>query len=308
MKNIEIIKKIEQMYLEGVNLISYLKKIENRRENDVNDIMISYDFQAGSYVEAFMNDLKLKNVKIAQGEKIAAIIDSFSQSINTILEAGVGEATALVPTINALKRTDVKWIGGNDISWSRCHIADIFAKKQCSKKINLFVADMFKMPIADDAVDVVYTNHSMEPNGGREEELLDELYRITGKYLILVEPDYERASDEGRCRMEDNGYIKGLPGIIKRKGWNLIVNEPFGIDFNPLNPAGLLIIEKSCSTKTMSNFSPLYCPVTHSELIKKLDCFYAPEAMLAYPIVDGIPCLREDNAILASKMDIDLYR
>ena len=305
MKNIEIIKEIEQIYLGGANLISYLKKIENRRENDVNDIMISYDFQAGSYVEAFTNDLKLKNVKIAQGKKIAAIIDSFSQSINTILEAGVGEATALVPTINALKRTDVKWIGGNDISWSRCHIADIFAKKQCSKKINLFVADMFKMPIADDAVDVVYTVHSMEPNGGREEELLDELYRITGKYLILVEPDYERASNEGRCRMEDNGYIKGLPDIINRKGWNLIVNEPFGIDYNPLNPSGLLIIEKGNPKKTTSNFSPLYCPVTHSKLIRKIDCFYAPEAMLAYPIVDGIPCLREDNAILATKMDID---
>ena len=42
MKNIEIIKKIEQMYLGGVNIINYLKKIENRRENDVNDIMISY--------------------------------------------------------------------------------------------------------------------------------------------------------------------------------------------------------------------------------------------------------------------------
>ena len=288
-----------------MNLISYLKKIENRRENDVNDIMISYDFQAGSYVEAFTNDLKLKNVKIAQSKKIAAIIDSFSQSINTILEAGVGEATALVPTINALKRTDVKWIGGNDISWSRCHIADIFAKKQCSKKINLFVADMFKMPIADDAVDVVYTVHAMEPNGGREEELLDELYRITAKYLILVEPDYERASEEGRCRMEDNGYIKGLPNIIKRKGWNLIVNEPFGIDSNPLNPAGLLIIKKMVPKNNIM-FSPLYCPVTHSNLIKKLDCFYAPEAMLAYPIVDGIPCLKEDNAILATKMDYTL--
>lgn len=143
----------------------------------------------------------------------------------------------------------------------------------------------------------------METNGGREEELLDELYRITGKYLILVEPDYERASDEGHCRMEDNGYIKGLPDIIKRKGWNLIVNEPFGIDSNPLNPAGLLIIEKGNNKKITSNFSPLHCPVTYSKLIKKLDCFYAPEAMLAYPIIDGIPCLREDNAILATKMD-----
>lgn len=136
MKNIEIIKKIEQMYFRGGNIIKYLKKLENRRENDINDIMMSYDFQAGSYVEAFTNDIKLKNIKISQSKKIAAIIDSFSQSINTILEAGVGEATALVPMINALERTDVKWIGGNDISWSRCHIADIFAKKQCQKILN----------------------------------------------------------------------------------------------------------------------------------------------------------------------------
>lgn len=159
-----------------------------------------------------------------------------------------------------------------------------FCKKAMFKKINLFVADMFKMPIADDAVDVVYTVHSMEPNGGRDEELLDELYRITAKYLILVEPDFERASEDGRCRMEDNGYIKELPNIIKRKGWNLIVNEPFGIDSNPLNPAGLLIIKKDGPQKQHQMFSPLYCPVTHSNLIKKLDCFYAPEAMLAYPI------------------------
>ena len=305
MKNIEIIKKIERIYLGGANLISYLKKIENRRENDVNDIMISYDFQAGSYVEAFTNDLKLKNVKIAQGKKIAAIIDSFSQSINTILEAGVGEATALVPTINALKRTDVKWIGGNDISWSRCHIADIFAKKQCSKKINLIVADMFKMPIADDAVDVVYTVNAMEPNGGREEELLDELYRITAKYLILVEPDYERASEEGRCHMENNGYIKGLSGIIKRKGWNLILDEPFGIDFNPLNPTGLLVIEKRISKNAIVNNTPLCCPITHSKLDKKEDCYYASESFLAYPIIKGIPWFRDENAILASKMNYE---
>lgn len=42
-----------------------------------------------------------------------------------------------------------------------------------------------------------------------------------------------------------------------------------GIDSNPLNPAGLLIIEKGNPKKTASNFSPLYCPVTHSKLIRK---------------------------------------
>ena len=38
--------------------------------------------------------------------------------------------------------------------------------------------------------------------------------------------------------------IKGLANIIRKKEWRIIVDDPFGIDSNPSNPAGLLIIEK----------------------------------------------------------------
>ena len=46
------------------------------------------------------------------------------------------------------------------------------------------MGDMFNLPITDDSIDLVYTVHALEPNGGKEKEALKELYRITKKYLM----------------------------------------------------------------------------------------------------------------------------
>jgi ubiquinone/menaquinone biosynthesis C-methylase UbiE len=37
-----------------------------------------------------------------------------------------------------------------------------------NQQADLVVADLFHIPFADNSVDVVYTSHSLEPNGGRE--------------------------------------------------------------------------------------------------------------------------------------------
>ena len=206
--------------------------------------MISYDFQAGSYVDVFRNHDEYRRIKKLQAEKLAGVIDSLTCPIESLLVVGVGEATTLIPTLSYLKRKDIKWIGCNDISYSRIHVARQFAVEEKFDEVNFFVADIFNMPIKDNEVDVVYTFHSLEPNGGFENELLDELYCIARKYIILVEPDYNLAGDAGKKRMDENGYIKGLANIIRKKEWRIIVDDPFGIDSNPSNPAGLLIIEK----------------------------------------------------------------
>ena len=49
---------------------------------------------------------------------------------------------------------------------------------------------MEQIGLKSNSVDIIYTNHSLEPNGGREEVILKELLRVTNKYLILFEPIY----------------------------------------------------------------------------------------------------------------------
>ena len=45
------LKKIKEIYTNGGNIIEYLKSLKKTRQNDISDILISYDFQAGSYTE-----------------------------------------------------------------------------------------------------------------------------------------------------------------------------------------------------------------------------------------------------------------
>lgn len=300
--NMEVIKKIKQIYSSGGNIIRYLKNADHRMQNEIEDIMISYDFQAGSYTDVFRNHAEYGFIKKCQAEKLAGIIDGFSCPIESLLEAGVGEATTLVPTWGYLKRKDIEWFGGNDISYSRIHVARQFAAAEGAETANLFVADIFDMPIKDNGMDVVYTFHSMEPNGSFESELLDELYRIAKKYIILIEPDYNLADAAGKRRMDENGYVKDVAVIARNKGWKIIVDEPFGIDSNALNPAGVLVIEKKPEAESDRSASKFCCPVTHTALEVIGNAYFSMESLLAYPILNGIPCLRKENAILATKM------
>lgn len=49
MDKYKMLGKIANVYAEGGNILEYLRSIEGRDDNTIEDIMISYDFQAGSY-------------------------------------------------------------------------------------------------------------------------------------------------------------------------------------------------------------------------------------------------------------------
>ena len=73
MNNIEIIQRIKTVWENGGNIIEYLKEINGRRDNSLEDILISYDFQSGSYIKGAKEnqDFNLKYTKY-----IAEIINS----------------------------------------------------------------------------------------------------------------------------------------------------------------------------------------------------------------------------------------
>lgn len=296
MDKLKLLKHIADLYSKDINIINYLKNIDSSAQNSVEDIMISYDFQAGSYVKMYEDN---RDFSEKYTDAIANVINALQCTKSSIFECGVGEATTLVPLSKKLDGS-YDFIGGNDISWSRIAIAQKFAKEHCVQA-NLVVANMFNLPLADNSIDVVYTSHSLEPNGGHERELLRELYRVSNEYLILLEPAYELADDNAKARMKEHGYVTGLYETAKELGYDIEEYRLFDICSNPLNPTGLMVIKKHAGNeKSATRFC---CPLTYAPLEKKGSVYYASKALLSYPIMNGVPMLLKEQAIVTTKMN-----
>ncbi len=295
MEKFKHLQKIKELYEKDVNIMQYLKENSKNEPNDIEDILISYDFQSGSYIKGFSENPKIKN-KYCSG--LAKIIDKIDD-IESILEVGVGEATTLKTLLRHLKNVPNN-IFGFDISWSRLKFAKEFLKDFGINNVNLFTANLFNIPLLDNSIDIIYTSHSIEPNGGKEKEALEELYRVAKKYLILLEPSFEFANAKEKLRMKEHGYITNLYGSAKDLGYNIIEYRPFDFSENENNPTGLMIIEKKTNESNKSN---LVCPISHTELINyNENLLYSKESFLAYPVIDNIPCLLKENSVLASHL------
>ena len=289
MNNISLISTIRDVYRRGENVLEFLNGPDSGR-NDWESIMISYDLQAGSYTR-----LAAETVEFTD-RYTDAIAEVWSRlgPWQSAMEIGVGEATRMLPLMAKIDSEGSREILGFDISWSRTRFARDNVEK-AERAARLFVANLFEIPLANNSVDIVYTSHSLEPNGGREVEALTELCRVARRYVVLLEPCYEAASDEGKARMARHGYVRNLGQHARELGYEVIEDRPFGVSINPLNPTGLTVIRISKSTSSATDF---ICPITQTPLVRHGDVFFGPESGLLYPVIDGLPCLLESSATL----------
>ena len=297
----ELILGLRAAYERGENAMAFAREMTGSQVNSAVSVLIAYDLQAGSYVA----DARARpEYSDGWSQQLAGILDPLVSEQSSILEVGCGEATTLAGVVRHLSVKPTKTLGF-DISWSRIAQGEAWLKeKQVTAR--LYVADLFEIPLEDESVDVVYTSHSIEPNGGREEEAIRELLRIARRAVVLVEPIYELADDAAKKRMAQHGFVRNLKDTATRTGAKITEYRLLELTDNPLNPSGVIVLEKTSETASHPRIADQdaeiawRCPLTHTPLVEYKDLFISTQAGLVYPVLRGVPMLRGQHAIVAS--------
>lgn len=293
-------KKAKAVYKEGGNVTDFLKKALNESENTSSIIEVAYDLQSGSYKAHAEKNLNSLSIYAAE---ISSYLKPILNEDNNILDVGSGEITTLSMVLKEIENLKLS-VYALDLSWSRLFIGQSFYDDYANfKKHDLYkiCGDISALPFKSSSIDVVTSNHALEPNGNDLNKLLKELFRVSKKYCVLFEPSYEMNSQEGRERMDKLGYIKGIEKEVKALGGKVLdVRLLKNID-NPLNPTACYVIEvpdKELSSIVLKEI--LSAPGTDF-LLERGDGFYSSsDTGLLFPIIKDIPILKFNSSILGS--------
>ncbi len=294
------IPALKEAYGRGENVLSLLSQYPSQASNGFAAIQVAYDLQAGSYTEAW----KKRDGARFKREFAEALLPHV-EGYGSLLDAGVGEATTLVPVLQ-------DWGGavqtyGFDASVSRL----LWARRNLSSSSQastLFVADTAEIPLPDSSIDLVLSVHSIEPNGGREPELLTELLRVAARRLVLVEPSTAFASATQLERMRRHGYCSDLPSVLENLGVDVVLHEPWRVNSNPDNAAELIVVDvepTSQSTSAPPTGHPqheLVAPASLADLETVDSGLYSRHDGLYFPVVGGFAILIRSQAIIATQL------
>lgn len=301
------ILEAKKAYKEGRNVTEQLKIQKKIQYNTSEIIEISYDLQAGSYVQYALDNPEKINF---YSEELSEILNNYINEGDVLLDVGAGELTTLSNVVDGIKKMPSK-IFAFDMSWSRIYVGKKYAKKILGEKygiLDCFVADMSEIPILDKTINITTSSHALEPNGGKLKELMSELFRITVDKLILFEPSYEINTELGKKRMDELGYIKNIEGVIQELGGELVDKVIIRNIANKLNPTVCYVIKPPVLLRPKINkcrppekyFS---VPGTDVPLDIIDNFYYSNEVGLCYPILKSIPILKSNAAVLATSLD-----
>ena len=290
------IKKIRSLYSKNKNISKYLRNKKSESNNSIETILYSYDLQGGSDFARRRDSIISKNNK-KMAKKISELLSNLG--CKSFLEAGTVEGLIL-GSLDPNKIKNTPNLYGFDLSLSRLLFAQKYLVQKKREKQNLFCANMLDIPLPNDSVDIVCTVMSMEPNHGSEREILSELFRVTRRYLILIEPTYELGSKQTKKHIIEHGYVRNLPNHIKKLGYKIKTHEYLGLS-HANNENALIVAEKN-EKKSMMKKIEYVSPISNKSLKKYENFLYCKEDGYVYPIINGIPCLVKNNAILASQI------
>ncbi|WP_316863014.1 class I SAM-dependent methyltransferase [uncultured Cohaesibacter sp.] len=288
------------VYERGENVTEYLRAKYGETVNNSEIIEISYDLQAGSYVEFVKSNFE--KAKLYTNE-LAELIGKHACEGDSLLDVGTGELTTLSLILEANKFSPSQVLAF-DISWSRLKKGEAFFHENNRKNdvpLQTFVSDMKEIPLHSKSVDVIISSHALEPNGDNLSQLLKELFRVAKRKLVLFEPSYELNTQEGKERMQRLGYIKGMEATAEALGGRVLDIIPIKNVSNPLNPTACYVIEPPQADGMVSKEKPTFSvPGTNFVLERKDSFFASKDTGLIFPIFENIPILKGQNGILAT--------
>lgn len=295
--DIDLLRRARAAHARGDNVILSLKSEGLEPSSLQAAVEISYDLQAGSYTEAVFKNAETRERRERWGADLAQLIRYLGAA--SVCEAGVGEATTLKFVLDGLPR-EIEALGF-DLSLSRLVQVRKFLGARAAD-CRLFCGDLCAIPLRDDAVDVVCTNHSLESNGGGEDFIVRELLRATRRYLVLIEPDYELGDAEQKHRMDMFGYVRGLPEALRNAGAKILEHRPWPHVSNPLNRPSLIVAEKPDSRRWNEPVGAPYASPFGGALEQRATCLVSPDDGLVFPVIEGIACLLPGQAVLGSRI------
>lgn len=294
------ILKIEDGVLKSYDRMSGVYNVENERLlSDTTVVLCKYNQQYA-----------LRESGTIYREQIAYLADNVFRPIlrdgMTVLEVGAGECTTIQNLMTHLSPLDVRW-SALELSWSRIAEGKRWALSNGTlDSFDVLVAgSAINLPFEDNSFDVVFTNGCLEQIRYGTEQAISEILRVSNHLVVLYEPSYELGDRYQRLYMEGSQYCRGIPAILGKLGAKPLRHELAPHSFNPFCCYAVTICKKR-SSETRGNSgkkAKLCCPQCKSPLAPVADGLYCAsfECSCVYPALWGIPCLRKENAIFASK-------
>lgn len=306
-----MVENLKELYSKNVNIMKYFRENgECKESNSMDAVLCAYDYQAGSYRKQYYSNEVVKDVYLYEGKPIDLTSGDYTRlaakkmaevmeklSFHSMLEVGIGEATTICDILADLPEEKEAW--GIELSLSRLLYAQKFSEEK-SAKINLAVGDMFSLPFPDDSADLVFTYYCIDAHRGKEKQAIEEMLRVSKEYLILVEPTYELGNDETKKRIDEQCYIKNLVNTLKEMDVDILEHRLFDIFTHNNNAAITVLRKKKVSSGTTGDVS-YACPTCKKKLVKHAGNFFCSECYNVYPVIQNIPMLLKENAILCNK-------
>ena len=238
-----------------LNIINFLfnKKINYSNSRDLDAVKRKYDQISGSYIYEFEKEIssylaynhfekKIYFIKSRQIDHPSNFILNFcnEHSLNSIFEVGAGELTTLFPIV---KNRSFKFTSALDLSEERLKKGLIFFKKNNLKIDNLISGNAAKLPYEDNSFDLVYSHYCLEQVPLLSQEIINEMIRVSSKYVIFIEPSYEFSNSYTRNKILVKGYPIFKSKMFKNKKSKIIYRD--GMPYSRfVNYAELVILEK----------------------------------------------------------------